>query len=444
MDTLEKRLNAPFADTIALMEQNNSSRFSYVKGLGKKAVSTGLMLGMLYAGTTQVLPSATDSYLESSTGYFEKADPNNGVKKKKKGPWLWITAAAAAVAAAVVIATSGKEKPPVQQKYTVNLAGRNVEKLDEVVSGDITFKLSNGTTVSGSNSSNMVFEGSNKIVDASVSGQGDYFPNDLIFRDVDTGALLGKKDAKGFASFSVNDGQKIRVEYIKTGFDIELFKKCLSLDVTPVVKRYDKAVVNVGIWNGGVDPSATDIKNLTDFIDKYNVILDGKMKLNYIGKISAPLEDGMTYAIGKNVVPGHDETVVNNVITKSNFQSNSNADLALVLAEGDGAASARGDGGFPKTPYVDIAKNDFTAEGKRVIHLHYCLPAGYAPNGSMVSTSLSSIASQQPGSFQGSGSAAGGSRSGSNYNSPGNKAGPVGKTARDRDSSARNDYRARR
>jgi hypothetical protein len=75
----------------------------------------------------------------------------------------------------------------------------------------------------------MVFEGSNRIVDASVSGQGDYFPNDLIFRDADTGALLGKKDAKGFSSFTVNDGQKIRVEYIKTGFDIELFKRCLDL-----------------------------------------------------------------------------------------------------------------------------------------------------------------------------------------------------------------------
>jgi hypothetical protein len=351
----------------------------------KKIIAIFLVITFIGIGLTWAM--------EQGSLQFQEKEGTPIIKKHKKFPWLIVILGVAALGVGIYFLTKKKSEDRVD--YTVTLQGRNVENIDEVVSGNISFKLDNGTVVSGSNSSSLVLEGSNRIVDASVSGQGNYFPNDLIFKDADTGEVLGKKDAKGFSSFAVKDGQKMRVDYIKQGFDIELFKRCLSLDVTPVVKRYDKSVVNVGIMNGGIEPSATDIKNLTDFIDKYNTILDGKMRLNYVGKVTTALTDGITYGIA-NTAPSHYETVVSDVITKSNFVTKSNVELAFVLEEGDGAASARGDGGFAKTPYVDIATNDFNAEGERVIHLQYCLPVGYAPNGSTVSTPLSSIGFPNP------------------------------------------------
>ena len=122
--------------------------------------------------------------MEQGTPQFQEKAGTPVVKKHQKFPWLIVILGVAAVGVGVYFLT--KKKTPEQQKYTITVAGRNVENIDEVVGGDITFKLGNGTVVSGSNSSSLVFEGSNRIVDASVSGQGDYFPNDLIFRDADT------------------------------------------------------------------------------------------------------------------------------------------------------------------------------------------------------------------------------------------------------------------
>jgi hypothetical protein len=235
----------------------------------RKATVLTVLVAFVWAGL---------AWAGDSTPQFQEKAGTPVVKKHHKFPWLVVALGAAAVGAGVNFLVNYLSE---KNSCTVSVTGRNVENIDEVVDGDITFKLGNGKTVSGSNNSSFVFKGSDRIVDASVSGQGDFFPNDLIFKDADSGEVLGKKDAKGFSSFSVKNGQKIRVEYIKQGFDIELFKRCLDLSgVNPVIKRYDKSVVNVGIMNAGIEPSATDIKNLTDAVNIYNSILDGKMMLN--------------------------------------------------------------------------------------------------------------------------------------------------------------------
>jgi hypothetical protein len=115
------------------------------------------------------------------------------------------------------------------------------------------------------------------------------------------------------------------------------------------------------------------------------------------------------------------------VITRSAFESRSNFYFDTVLAELDGAVSARGDGGFPNNPYVDHIADDFTAEGKRVIHLHYCLPVGYAPNGSLVVTPLSNSNLQQASSFDRGSTFNNDSSTHSHVNNSRDKTGSIGK-----------------
>jgi hypothetical protein len=130
---LEKRINAPFKDTLELIGEN---RF---KKKFNKVVSTGLMLSMLYLGTASLSAStANENSLESSTGYFEKADPNNGVKKKHKFP-VWIVPVAVAVGAGIYFLTKKKAPTPpppvVNNKATVTILGYDGKPL---TSGQVT------------------------------------------------------------------------------------------------------------------------------------------------------------------------------------------------------------------------------------------------------------------------------------------------------------------
>lgn len=433
MDTLEKRLNAPFADTIALMEQNDKSYFSNVKDFGKKAVSTGLMLTMLYAGTAN-LSASTDMSYESSPSVVEKEDANPSAgKKKKRSPLAVILGVGAGLVVGAALLLKGKGGEEAKQKYTAHLSGRNVENIDEVVGGDISFKLGNGTVVSGSNSSSLVLEGSNRIVDASVSGQGDYFPGYLVFTD-ESGAVLGYKDANGMKSFTVNDNQKVFIKYIKNaGFDIKLWGQCLNKNT---VKGYDKDIP-VGIMNDGSEPLASDYTNMNNVIAEFNKY-SKKVKMVNVGKVTALVPDGITVRIG-NYTPGHWEKYSGNNITNSEAFLRAGIGIGAYIEEQIQAALGGGDGPNPNWPGRDITNlNDF---GKRAISLNYSgLPFGFVISGDSIPASIvspMSVQSIQPGSFQGSPAFSPGSRSGSHYNSPGNKAGPVSRPKA-------NDYRARK
>jgi hypothetical protein len=114
--------------------------FPSVKRVVKKGISTGLMLSMLYLGTAQAYAStaAIENSLESSTGSYEKADPNNGVKKKSKFP-IWTIPLVLAAGAGIYFLTKKKSTPPtpppVNNKATVTVLGYDGNPL---TSGQVT------------------------------------------------------------------------------------------------------------------------------------------------------------------------------------------------------------------------------------------------------------------------------------------------------------------
>lgn len=372
----------------------------------KKILAAFVIIAFVWAGLAWAA--------ESDTPQFQEKPGTPVVKKHKKFPVLLVLLGAVAIGAGVYFLTKKKTQEP-QQKYTITVAGRSVENIDEVVGGDITFKLDNGTTVSGSNSSSFVFDGSNKVVDASVSGQGDYFPGYLVFKD-ESGAVLGYKDANGMKSFTVSNNQKIFAEYIKNaGFDIKLLGQCLNKNT---VKGYDKEIP-IGIMNDGAEPVASDYTNLENVVSEFNKY--SKVKMVYVGKVNALLDKGITVRIGKNYFAGHWEKYNGNFITNSEVFLSPGANYGLHLEEEVQAALGGGDGPFPNWP--GRTGQGLNAFGKRHISLNYSLPFGFVISGDTIPASAvyPMSSSSLHGAMQGSG-ALPGIRAPSHYNSPGNKA----------------------
>ncbi len=478
MDTLEKRLKSPFADTIALMGQNDSSRFSYVKNLGKKAVSTGLMLSMLYASTAS-LSASTESSLESSTGYFEKADPNSGVKKKKKGPLLWIAAGAAAIAAGVILATSKKGDDPVKKEYNVTFQNKDVVT-DAAVNGNLTVKLANGTTVSGSSGGQFRLVDSNSISDVVVTDAAGHYTGYAVFTDSD-GNVLGYKDKNGMNKpFAVQDGKQYSVRLISDSIDVKLLANCVGNqlngdvgdgtifnyntsdgNINGVVEK--KAAIMKGTTDNPQDPTDYTVTTFKRALDMLNNIPHNRVKWKYVGIVTEKLSDGMTY-FTKTVSPGGASNVSSSTINSSFFSARADAGLRVVLEESvnnGGSAifwDAEGYDGHngQASPYISIYGDPNNPTWENNAQYAIALSNGPLPRGFKLSTNsvpasqASSLMSQPfENSFTAPFSRArvegslSGTKSGSHYNSPGNKAGPVERPSAARDSSVRKDYERR-